>query len=151
MDLTLGVERLAATLPQGHADLKDQVRRAASAAVRNIAEGANRWTPREMIARFQIARGECGECDAALEVIARLRLGRVRQIRELRDLADRTSAMLTDLIRRQRRRLAERRGGSSSGYVPVCCTRQSCASQHARPHSMPLHRLQRNTSIISPR
>jgi four helix bundle protein len=88
MDLMVGVEHLAKRLPQGHADLKDQVRRAASAVVRNIAEGANRWSPRDEIARFQIAPGECGECDAALEMVLRLRLGSGPQIGELRHLAD---------------------------------------------------------------
>ena len=110
MELMLGVEGVAAQLPRGHADLKDQVRRAASATVRNIAEGANRWTPRDKIARFQIARGECGECDAALEVILRMRLGPTGQVRELRRSADRVGAMLTALIRAQNRRLAEPSG-----------------------------------------
>ena len=61
MQLTVGVERLCTTLPRGHADLKDQVRRAASATMRNITEGADRWTPRDKAARFVIAHGECGE------------------------------------------------------------------------------------------
>jgi four helix bundle protein len=107
MDLVVGVEHLAAALPKGHADLKDQVRRAASATMRNIAEAANRWSPRDKIARFQIAHGECGECDAALEMILRLRLGCPHQVRELRHLADRVGAMLTALIRRQNQRLKE--------------------------------------------
>jgi four helix bundle protein len=107
MDLTVGVEHLAARLPRGHADLKDQLRRAASATLRNLAEGANRWTPRDKVARFQIARGECGECDAALEVILRLRLGRTDDVRRLRHLAGRVGAMLTALIRRQNERLAD--------------------------------------------
>ena len=103
MELTVGVERLAAALPRGHADLKDQVRRAASATVRNITEGANRWSPRDKAARFVIARGESGECDAALEMIQRLRLARAGEAYALRQLADRVGAMLTGLIRRQQR------------------------------------------------
>jgi four helix bundle protein len=98
---------VAARLPRGHADLKDQVRRSASAVVRNLAEGANRWTPRDKVARFQIARGECGECDAALEMILRLRLAQARQVERLRHMADRIGAMLTALIRRQVDRLAK--------------------------------------------
>ncbi|MDJ0521025.1 MAG: four helix bundle protein [Planctomycetota bacterium] len=102
MELTLGVEQLAATLPRGHADLKDQVRRAASATMRNITEGANRWAPRDKAARFVIARGEAGECDAALEMILRLELAHAGDVQSLRRLADRVGAMLTGLIRRQR-------------------------------------------------
>ena len=100
MDLTIGVEHLAAGLPRGHADLKDQVRRAASATMRNITEGANRWGPRDKAARFVIARGECGECDAALEMLDRLRLAPARQVSRLRQLTDRVGAMLTRLIQR---------------------------------------------------
>ena len=100
MELTIGVERLAGELPRGHADLKDQVRRAASATMRNITEGANRWAPRDKAARFVIARGECGECDAALEMVERLNLARGSRIRRLRRLTDRIGAMLTGLVQR---------------------------------------------------
>ncbi|MDJ0521893.1 MAG: four helix bundle protein [Planctomycetota bacterium] len=103
MQLTIGVERIAASLPRGHADLKDQVRRAASATMRNTTEGANRWTARDKAARFVIAKGECAECDAALEMIERLELAPACDVAALRALADRVGAMLTGLIRRQRR------------------------------------------------
>ena len=103
MELTLGVEHLATTLPHGHADLKDQVRRAASATMRNITEGANRWSPRDKAARFTIARGECGECDAALEMLQHLRLASRADVLALRHLASRVGAMLTGLIQRQQR------------------------------------------------
>ena len=102
MELTIGVERLATALPRGHADLKDQVRRAASATMRNISEGANRWASRDKAARFVIARGECGECDAALEMIQRLGLASGNDVQSLRRLADRVGAMLTGLIKRHR-------------------------------------------------
>jgi four helix bundle protein len=103
MELVLGVERLAAALPRGHADTKDQVRRAASATLRNITEGANRWSPRDKAARYVIARGECGECDCALEMIQHLGLAPAAEVRALRRVADRIGAMLTGLIKRHRR------------------------------------------------
>ncbi len=94
VELYAGVERLAAELRPGYADLKDQVRRAAAATVRHIAEGANRWAPRDKAARFTLARAECGECEAALEMaqIAGHSVGR------LLHMADRVAAMLTGLI-----------------------------------------------------
>ena len=107
MELTLGVERLAARLPRGYADLKDQVRRAAAATTRNLTEGANRWAPKDKAARFAIARGECGECDAALQMVAGLGLAGREEVDELRLLADRVGAMLTALIRRENRRAVE--------------------------------------------
>ncbi|MHC4959880.1 MAG: four helix bundle protein [Planctomycetota bacterium] len=107
MQLRNGVESLARTFPRGHADLKDQMRRAASSVVRHIAEGANRIHPRDKAARFNIAQGECGECDAALDMAQHDGLGESEQIIELRNLADRVGAMLCGLMRRQMQRAAE--------------------------------------------
>jgi four helix bundle protein len=102
LELFAGVERLP--LPAGHADLRDQLRRAAAATVRHIAEGANRTHPRDKAARFIVARGECGECDASLEMADVLGLAPRARIRELRGLADRAAAMLSGLIRREQTR-----------------------------------------------
>ena len=41
LELFAGVEDLASRFPRGHRDLRDQLRRAAAATVRHIAEGAN--------------------------------------------------------------------------------------------------------------
>ena len=102
LELFAGVERLAAGLPRGQADLKDQVRRAAAATVRHIAEGANRWGRRDKAARFVLARAECGECAAALEMAARIGAVEPGAVVGLRGLALRVSAMLTGLVRRMR-------------------------------------------------
>ena len=68
--------------------------------MRHIAEGANRILPRDKSARFMIARGEVGECEAALELARVVGLGSRQRIDELRVLADRVAAMLLGLIRR---------------------------------------------------
>ena len=102
LELFVGVEEFARSIPRGFADLKDQVRRASASAVLNIAEGANRSHPRDKAARFTVARGEVGECDAALEMAGLVGIGTPDQVARLRQLADRTAAMLTGLIRRQR-------------------------------------------------
>ena len=101
LDLFAGVEQFAGSLPRGHADLKDQVRRAAWATVRHIAEGANRVQPRDKAARFVLARAECGECEAALEMAHRIGL---RPDSELVVLADRVAALCMGLVRREQRR-----------------------------------------------
>jgi len=49
-------------LPRGHAERADQLIRAAESVVRNIAEGAGRWTPRDSGKHCRIARGEAMEC-----------------------------------------------------------------------------------------
>ncbi len=56
-------------LPRGHADRADQLTRAAESVVRNIAEGAGRWSPADSANRYKIARGEAMECAASLDVM----------------------------------------------------------------------------------
>jgi four helix bundle protein len=104
LELFAGVEDLASRFPRGHRDLRDQLRRAAAATVRHIAEGANRAHPGDKAARFLVAKGEVGECDACLEMAAILKLGNLRALRSLQLSADRVAAMLTGLVRRERRR-----------------------------------------------
>jgi four helix bundle protein len=104
MELFLEVERLASRLPRGHAELKNQVRRAAGAAVRNIAEGANRVHPRDKAARFIVALGEIGECEAALEMAQLLELAPWSNVGRMRRTADRVAALVHGLVRRQQSR-----------------------------------------------
>ena len=104
LELFREVERLADGFPRGHADLKDQIRRAAAATVRHIAEGANRIHPRDKAARFMLARAECGECDAILEMAWIVGLVSEESLSRLRHLTGRVSAMLLGLIRRERSR-----------------------------------------------
>src|SRR5262245_57669934 len=56
-------------LPRGHADRADQLTRAAESVVRNIAEGAGRWSEADAASRYKIARGEAMECAASLDVM----------------------------------------------------------------------------------
>ena len=111
LELFRGVEAIAARFPRGHGDLRDQMRRAAAATVRHIAEGANRHHAADKAARFTVAKGEVGECDAVLEMADILRLASPEAIARLRGYADRVAAMLTGLVRRER---AGRRRADSS-------------------------------------
>jgi len=96
------VEALARTLPRGYAALRDQMRRAAASTVCNLAEGADRWSPKDKASRYRIALGECGECAATLDLAAGTvdaeRIGRIQT------LARRTGALLAGLVRAQERR-----------------------------------------------
>jgi four helix bundle protein len=109
-ELVEGAVRLTQRCPRGFADLRDQIRRAALATVRHIAEGASRTSPADRRARFVVARGECAECHATLETAARLDLLPASDILRVQVLADRVSAMLTGLVRREERRMASRVG-----------------------------------------
>ena len=56
-------------LPRGNADRADPLTRAAESVVRNIAEGAGRWSEADSAGRYKIARGEAMECAASLDVM----------------------------------------------------------------------------------
>ena len=56
-------------LPKGNADRADQLIRSAESVVRNIAEGAGRWSEADCANRYKIARGEAMECAASLDVM----------------------------------------------------------------------------------
>jgi four helix bundle protein len=60
---------VVADLPRGHAERADQLTRAAESVVRNIAEGAGRWSEADSSSRYKIARGEAMECAASLDVM----------------------------------------------------------------------------------
>lgn len=60
---------VVAELPRGHAERADQLNRAAEAIIRNIAEGAGRWSPADSAKHYKIARGEAMECAASLDVM----------------------------------------------------------------------------------
>ncbi len=56
-------------LPKGHSERSDQLVRAAESVVRNIAEGAGRWSEADSAKHYKIARGEAMECAASLDVM----------------------------------------------------------------------------------
>ena len=56
-------------LPRGHAARADQLARSAESVVRNIGEGAGRWSGADSIKHYKIARGEAMECAASLDVM----------------------------------------------------------------------------------
>jgi len=86
-------------LPRGHAERADQLIRAAESVVRNIAEGAGRWSDADSSKHYKIARGEAMECAASLDVL-RLRTQLVTLQRYERgiELLEGVVAMLTKMM-----------------------------------------------------
>jgi four helix bundle protein len=81
------------------AGLRDQAMRAAKSACLNCAEGAGRFTRADKARAFTIARGECVEAAAAIEIAAACGYASELDVERVAVLADRLVAMLTRLIR----------------------------------------------------
>ena len=89
---------ILADLPPGNAERADQLIRAAESVIRNIAEGAGRWSRQDGAKHYKIARGEAMECAASLDVLhVRKLLAPERHERGTR-LAEGIVAMLTKMI-----------------------------------------------------
>jgi four helix bundle protein len=92
------VYEIVENVPRGHAERCDQLVRAAEATVRNIAEGAGRWSPADCAKHYMIARGEAMESASSLDV---LKLGQLvteeRYDRGIR-LLEGVVAMLTKMV-----------------------------------------------------
>ncbi len=100
------IHEIAGEALAGHGDLLKQLRRCATSTVLNIGERANRGHHKDKASRFIIARGECGECACALDLLHVSGLASAARVESLKNTARRVAAMLTGLIRRERR-LAE--------------------------------------------
>src|SRR3954464_1090643 len=81
------------------AKLRDEALRAAKGACVSSAEGAGRVTRADKARAFTIARGECVEAAAAIEIAALLGDASQGEAECAAVLADRVVAMLTRLIR----------------------------------------------------
>src|ERR1700733_7696214 len=81
------------------AGLRDQAMRAAKSACLNCAEGAGRVTRADKARAFTIARGECVEAAAAVEIAAACGYASELDVEQVARLAARLLAMLTRLIR----------------------------------------------------
>jgi len=85
-------------LPKGHSDRADQLVRAAESVVRNIAEGAGRWSEADGSKHYKIARGEAMECAACLDVLKLRKLVAATQYEDGIRLLEGVVAMLTKMM-----------------------------------------------------
>ncbi len=89
---------VVAELPRGHAERSDQLVRAAESVVRNIAEGAGRWSDADSAKHYKIARGEAMECAASLDVMRLRKLVAPAQYDHGIRLLEAVVAMLTKMF-----------------------------------------------------
>jgi four helix bundle protein len=85
-------------LPRGNAARADQLIRAAESVVRNIAEGAGRWSEADTANRYKIARGEAMECAASLDVMRLRKLITDTRYNRGLQLLEGVVAMLTKML-----------------------------------------------------
>ena len=91
-------EAIAQSLPKGHANLADQLRRSLLSAHLGVAEAAAR-SGADRLARFRCARGEASEAAAALDAVVLLGLAPASRVQPVVVLLGRAHAMLTRLAR----------------------------------------------------
>jgi four helix bundle protein len=107
--LALEFAALAASLvPRGHASLRDQLERASTSALLNLAEGYGRFQPREKAHFYTIARGSVLESGAAIDLLRARGLANGADCERARELCTRVGQMLSGLIRAMERRAGGR-------------------------------------------
>jgi four helix bundle protein len=91
--------RVMRHLPRGHADLRDQLRRAATSIPLNIAEASGKTSAPDRARFHAIARGSALECGAILEVLVHFGAVEFAVAEEGKSLLSRIVAMLTKMCR----------------------------------------------------
>jgi len=98
IDLVALADEVAGSLPAGRAYLADQLHRAATSIVLNIAEGAGEFSKKDK-ARFYRFALSSTECAATIDVCRRLRLAAEEPLRQGREMLLRIVSMLVRLVR----------------------------------------------------
>ena len=115
-------DALADALPRGRAYLADQLRRASTSVVLNIAEGAGEFAPADKARFYRMARRSAIECAAVLDIAARLQLGPTPQLDAGRAELQRIVAMLIGLIRSARSGQGQGHGHGHGGALALRAT-----------------------------
>jgi four helix bundle protein len=98
LDLLDLVDQIYEVMPRGRAHLRDQLDRAATSIVLNIAEGAGEFSVDEKLRFYRIARRSATETAAILDILERRKLVPVAAIDPARQLLIRVVELLVGLI-----------------------------------------------------
>jgi four helix bundle protein len=86
-------------LPRGRAYLVDQLQRASSSIILNIAEGAGEYARYEKHRFYRMAKRSATECAAILDIGQKLNLIEAKKLNNARDLLFRIVSMLIKMVR----------------------------------------------------
>ena len=93
-------EGLSQQIPRGRRALQDQLERASTSIVLNIAEGAGESSAKDKARFYRMARRSATECAAIIDLLARLALVDSEKVVEGKGLLVRVVQMLTKLSKR---------------------------------------------------
>ena len=85
-------------LPKGNRCRGDQLERSSESVIRNIGEGAGRWSAADSAKHYKIARGEAMECVASLDILRLRRLVSNERYEEGIQLLEAIVSMLTKMV-----------------------------------------------------
>ena len=97
MEFVVIIETIVKQFPKGRAYLVDQLQRAGSSVLLNIAEGAGEFAVNEKVRFYRMARRSATECAGILDICRRLCLIDEEISLKSRDLLMRIVSMLTPL------------------------------------------------------
>ncbi|MFL5245536.1 MAG: four helix bundle protein [Gemmataceae bacterium] len=99
IDFIVLSDLLIAGLPPGRSYLGDQLHRAASSIILNIAEGAGEFSKKDKARFYRMARRSATECAGVLDICRYLKLSDLDMISSGRSLLLRIVAMLVSLVK----------------------------------------------------
>ncbi|MFT3699867.1 MAG: four helix bundle protein [Kofleriaceae bacterium] len=98
IELLALIYEIVEAIPRGHASQVDQLTRSGESIIRNIAEGAGRWTRADSAHKYTIARGEAMECAGSLDVLHLRKLISEAHYTRGNELLSSVVAMLTKMM-----------------------------------------------------
>jgi four helix bundle protein len=99
IDFVALTDEIVEGFPSGRAYLADQLHRAATSIVLNIAEGAGEFSKKDKARFYRMALRSATECAAIVDVGKRLQLGEEKRLASARELLLRIVSMLVRLVR----------------------------------------------------
>jgi four helix bundle protein len=99
LEFIIRVKRITDSLPGGHGDLVDQIRRASTSVVLNIAEGAGEFSKKEKARFYRMSKRSATECAAVLDIWLSLELIDNHQFSTGRSILLRIVSMLIALAK----------------------------------------------------